>query len=85
MLLVALAAAAGVKADPVYDQKQKIRVSIVTSASAGAGTIVRETFQRVVWNNKNQISHVETIDDAPIYQQFFDKLSQAIFLEAHGL
>jgi hypothetical protein len=86
MLLVALAAAAGARADPVYDQKQRIRISIVTSASAtGTGTIVRATFQRVIWNNKNQISRVETIDEPAIYLQFFEKLSQALFLEAHGV
>lgn len=86
MFLAALVAAAGGKADPQFDHLQKIRVSIVTRPSADrAATLVRVTFQRVVWNNKGQVSRVETIDDPVIHQKFFDKLSQAVFLEAHQL
>lgn len=86
LLLAALAAAAGVRADPVWEKNQKIRISMVTKPAGGAnGTIVRVTFQRVIWNTKNQVSRVESIDDPVIYQQFFDKLSQSVFLEAHEI
>lgn len=86
LFIAALVAALGGRADPQWDQVQKIRVSIVTKPSAdGAATVVRVTFQRVVWNNKLQISHVDTIDVPDIYQKFFDKLSQAVFLEAHQI
>ena len=65
---------------------QKIRVSIVTRPSANkSAVIVRVNFQRIVWNNKAQVTRAETIDDPVIDQQFFDKLSQAVFLEAHQI
>jgi hypothetical protein len=86
ILLVALAAAAGVKADPVWDTTQKIRIAVVTQHSADSAAVaVRVTFQRVVWNTKHQMSRIETIEDPKIDQQFFDKLSQAVFLEAHQI
>ncbi len=46
---------------------------------------VRITFQRVVINDRGMITRTEQINDAKIYQEFFDKLSQAVFLEAHEL
>jgi hypothetical protein len=86
IFFVALIAALGGQADPVYDQVQKIRISVATRPSTDkAGTIARVTFQRVVWNNKAQISKLETIDDPVIYRQFFDRLSQSVFLEAHQI
>jgi hypothetical protein len=63
---------------------QTIRASIVTKPSAdAAAVVVRVTFQRVVWTN--QMPGLETIDEPLIYQQFFDRLSQAVFLEAHQI
>jgi hypothetical protein len=86
VFLVALAATLGVKADPVWDKTQKIRVSIVTKPSSDrSAVVVRVNFQRVVWNTKNQVSHIETIDDPIIHQKFFDNLAQAVFLEAHQI
>ena len=86
LLLASLAAAAGARSDAVWEKNQKIRISMVTKPARGAnGIIVRVTFQRVIWNTKNQVSRVESIDDPIIYQQFFDKLSQSVFLEAHEI
>jgi hypothetical protein len=68
------------------DKNQVVKASVVTKASEdGSKTIVRVTFQRVVWNMSNQVSKVETIDDPEIYQKFFDGLSKAIFLEAQKI
>lgn len=83
--VAALVAALGGQADPTWEKNQKIRISIVTSPLPGDRVMVRTTFQRIIWNTKNQISRVEPIDDPKIYQEFFDKLSQAVFLEAHQL
>ena len=86
IFLASLITAMGGKANPVWDQTQKIRVSIISKPSADKAAIqVRVTFQRVVWDNNNNISKLETIEDAKIYQQFFEKLSQSLFLEAHQI
>lgn len=64
------------------DQQQKLRASVVTRPIA-EDIAVRVTFQRIVWNDRGQISKRELIDDPKAYQEFFDKLSQSVFLEAH--
>lgn len=67
------------------DQNQTIRASLVTRPISEAETAVRVTFQRIVWNNQNQVSRVEALTDASLYQQFFDRLSQSVFLTAHQI
>ena len=64
---------------------QKIRISIVTTPLKAKTVLVRVTFQRIFWNTQNQFTRVETVNDPLIYQEFFDKLSQSVFLEAHQL
>ena len=86
LFFATLIAALGGRSNPSWDQTQKIRVSIVTKPSADHSAVtVRVTFQRVVWNNQGRVAHVETISDATIYQEFYDKLSQAAFLEEHQI
>ncbi|MCL2615958.1 MAG: hypothetical protein FWD30_04070 [Dehalococcoidia bacterium] len=46
---------------------------------------VRVTFQRVIINTANQVTLAEQINEPEIYQEFFDKLSQSVFLEAHNI
>ena len=86
VFFAALIIAMGGQADPVWDRNQKIRVSVTVKPTLdNSATIARATFQRVVWNTKNQVSKAETINDAVIYQTFFDKLSQSVFLEANQI
>jgi len=80
-----LITALGGQADPVWDKNQKIRISIVTRLVNSGTVFARVTFQRVIWNTKDQVSKVETISDPKIYQEFFDKLSQSVFLEGHKI
>jgi len=74
-------------ADTPYDKEQRIRASVVTRPSSdGSGSLlVRVTFQRLVWNNRGVLWRLETIDDATVYSEFFEKLSKAVFLEAHEI
>jgi|SRR5713226_3504652 len=67
------------------DKEQKVRASFVTRPSSEkSGSVVgRVTFQRVVWNTQGQVTKSELLKDAEIYQAFFEKLSKAVFLEAH--
>jgi len=85
LFFAVLIAALGGQADPTWEKYQKIRISVVTTPMRAKKIKVRVTFQRVIWNTKNQISRVESIDDPIIYQQFFNMLSQSVFLEAHQL
>jgi hypothetical protein len=68
------------------DDVQKIRASLVTHQNPGQKkTMVRVTFQRVVWNKNKQISKRETLNDPKLYQGFYDRLSKAVFLEGHQI
>lgn len=66
------------------DDEQRIRVSIITTRN-GPQTSLRATFQRIVWNNRGQISKLEMITDKDMYAKFFARLSKAVFLEANEI
>lgn len=77
---------------PPIDKEQLIRVSLVTrpihidkTDPSKCRTSVRITFQRIVSNSQGQITRREGIHEAKIYQTFFDKLAQSLFLEAHEI
>ena len=68
------------------DKTQKIRASVVSRLNAeGSKTIVRVTFQRLVWNNIGNLSKAETLKEPKLYEGFFEKVSKAIFLEEHEI
>ncbi len=69
-----------------YPVKEQIRVSLVTRPhgdTANGRMTVRLTFQRIVWNNLGEESWFESLVSADVYKEFFAKLDQAVFLEAH--
>lgn len=67
------------------DDEQKIRASVVTKPNGKGDTNLRVTFQRIVWNNYGQISRVESLEEPRFYQEFFEKLSKSVFLEANEI
>ena len=82
MIFIALLGGGAIPIDNV----QKMRASVITRLNDdGSSMIVRVTFQRVVWNTNGQVTTSESMKDPEIYQEFFSKLSKAIFLEAHDI
>lgn len=69
------------------DKNQKMRACVVTRPIGvnEENTIVRVTFQRIVWNTQGQITKREGLVDPEMYQCFFEKLSKAVFLEANEI
>ena len=62
-----------------------IRVTVTTAPLRTGGIRVRATFQEVQESVTARYSHGRTISDPAIYQNFFNKLSQSLFLEAHDI
>lgn len=78
------------------DLHQKIAAGLITRPlnQEASRQEVRIVFYRIVWKGDGQIDrqyippgqqHMEMIRDPEIYQQFFVKLSKAVFLEAHTI
>lgn len=69
------------------DKTQKMRACVVSHSAGetGQSVAVRVTFQRIVWNTQGQVSKRECIENPEVYQEFFAKLSKAVFLEANQL
>jgi hypothetical protein len=66
------------------NQNQKLRASVVTFPSKNKNEMnVRVTFQRVIWNTSGRVTRSEAMREPKLYQEFFSKLSKAVFLEAH--
>ena len=57
----------------------------VMNTEASGESTVRVTFQRIIYNTAGQVTLQQQINEPQLYQEFFDKLSQAVFLEAHEL
>lgn len=68
------------------DKNQKMRAAIVVSRNpVDLNMRVRVTFQRKVWNTQNQVTKAETLKQPEFYQEFYEKLSKALFLEGQQI
>ena len=74
------------------DKTQKIRVALVARPSRSdiaqedaKDFLVRVTFQRTIRDTEGKVTKTEAIDEAQIYQEFFDKLSKSLFLVANEI
>jgi hypothetical protein len=69
------------------ERQQQIRACVVTRpvGETGESVAVRITFQRIVWDIEWHVTRSESLTDPKIYQEFFDKLSKAVFLEAQEI
>ena len=56
-----------------------------TAKAENLKMVVRVTFQRMVWNNRGDLSRIETLSDTSLYEGFFEKLSKSVFLEGQSL
>jgi hypothetical protein len=70
---------------PVYDVEQKIYTTLVSTKNRGSkGYNVRIEFARIIIDNQKN-ARIEIIREPEIYADFFDKLSQSLFLTANNL
>ena len=70
------------------DKDQTIRASVVVYPAPGKTRndhIVRLSLQRIVRTSHAGVTRSEWLKDPALYQGFFVKLSQSVFLEAHKI
>lgn len=84
-IYIAASVLLGVPIPPDDNQIMKVFVSTRPTGSSGEQVAVRAVFERVVYNTEQRISTIEALNDPKIYQSFFEKLSKALFLEAHDI
>lgn len=85
LFMLLLTSAFGAPTSMPTDTHQRIFASVVTRPAGEKSVVVRVTFSRIVWNTKKRISKQERINEPKYYQEFFDKLSKSVFLEANQI
>jgi hypothetical protein len=79
--LTVFGALLGVAHEPVWDADQVINVTVVEAPVQGSNQVdLRVGFDRTVRNTKNMY-RAELIIEPKIYQEFFEKFNQSLFLE----
>jgi uncharacterized protein YlxP (DUF503 family) len=69
----------------IYEDTQKFYVSIVNTKANDKQIKTRVTFARIIYNNLGTVVKIEKLDDTNLYTEFFDKLSQSVFLTANNI
>ncbi len=62
-------------------QDIKLTLVVLPDLDNSNAHTVRVTIQRVIWARNGELYDQETVNDADVYQAFFDKLSKSVFLE----
>lgn len=62
-----------------------IKVTVTTTPHRDGGIRVRVTFQDIIAGRDPRFFRAKPVADPAIFVEFFDKLSQSLFLEAHSL
>jgi len=76
----------GTHTSATVEGAQLVKASVVAAPGAqGHTTVVRATFQRVVWDVSSRISRAEPVTDTAAYRKFYDGLSKALSLQAHEI
>ena len=86
VMLTILVGLLGSYHSPTWDKEQSIYVTLIASPITNSRMMeVRALFDRRLTNNHGQLWRTELIEDPEIYQEFYDKLSKGLFLEAHKI
>lgn len=82
-VLCAISGGGGCDASKSARDEQHITLTMVVlpSLAREGEYVTRITIQRVIFDKAERIKVLERIDDAAIYQQIFDNLSKAIFIQ----
>jgi hypothetical protein len=75
----------GVTLPPDKDQIMKAFVTTRPVGTEGKQVAVRVAFERTVFDTEQRLKKIEALNDPKMYQSFFEKLSKALFLEAHDI
>lgn len=70
--------------EAVYTKNMEMEASANVTI-LGKQAQVRVNFQKKVYNNKGAVEKIESIQDAEYYQDFFSKVSKAIFIQSEGI
>ncbi|MEK9671165.1 MAG: hypothetical protein VW268_01505 [Rhodospirillaceae bacterium] len=62
-----------------------IRVTVTTKPASEQSTVVRATFQKIHAGHDGRFTYTEPVIDPKISQDFYNKLSQSLFLEARQI
>ena len=75
----------GISIPPDKDQVMKALVTTRPVGPGGRQVAVRVTFERIVFDTEHRLKKIEALNEPQLYQSFFEKLSKALFLEAHDI
>jgi predicted DsbA family dithiol-disulfide isomerase len=82
---LAISVLLGVPIPPDKDQVMKAFITTRHVGTEGKQVAVRVVFERIVSDTDHRITKIEALNDPKMYQSFFEKLSKALFLEAHDI